>query len=175
MRPCKTEPLCESHSVEIFFAQWFEKLLALSMVWGQSQEKQREGFPKSIGTYNILQKNTKFCHFFAKMNFGLLTLTPKKWLLILFDNFEDMLRGAGGFGCMRVAFEFRFFNNLCFVLSLESQITNFSGEMQNTDLLVQSTFSFKNGWEMQLLTTPLWSGHPCNKCDIFVTNKAWKN
>ena len=45
IRPCKTEPLCESHSVEHIFAQWFEKLLALSMVCGQSQETQH---PKKL-------------------------------------------------------------------------------------------------------------------------------
>ena len=36
LRPCQTKPLCESHRVEFSFAQWFEKVLALSMVCGQS-------------------------------------------------------------------------------------------------------------------------------------------
>ena len=114
-------------------------------LWYEDKAKKSsvKDFQKVLEHITYYKKIPSFAIFFAKMNFGLLTLTPKKWLLILFDNFEDMLRGAGGFGCMRVAFEFRFFNNLCFVLSLESQITNFSGEMQNTDLLVQSTFSLK--------------------------------
>ena len=48
---------------------------------------------------------TEFC-IFAKVNFCLSTLTPQeKELTILFDNCEDMIWGAGGFGCMRVAFE----------------------------------------------------------------------
>ena len=38
MRPCKTEPLCKSHSVKQFFTQLFEKILALYMVCGQSQD-----------------------------------------------------------------------------------------------------------------------------------------
>ena len=38
-RLCKTEPPCESHSVELIFAQWFEKVLGLRLVCGQSQDK----------------------------------------------------------------------------------------------------------------------------------------
>ena len=39
----------------------------------------------------------------------------------MFENFDYMLRGAGGIGCMRVAFESGFLTNLCLVLSLEKQ------------------------------------------------------
>ena len=43
MRLCKTEPPCESHSVELFFAKLFEKVLALYLVCGQSQDTQLAG------------------------------------------------------------------------------------------------------------------------------------
>ena len=45
MRPCKTEPLCESHSVEQMFAKGLKKILAQSMVCGQSQDMQLAGSP----------------------------------------------------------------------------------------------------------------------------------
>ena len=41
MTPCKTEPLCESHSVE-----QFEKLLALSIDCGQIQNIELTGSEK---------------------------------------------------------------------------------------------------------------------------------
>ena len=43
---CKTP--CESHSLE-FFAQWFEMLLALYLVWGESQDTHLAGFQKQLG------------------------------------------------------------------------------------------------------------------------------
>ena len=36
---CKTAPQCESHSVELIFAELFEKLLALCHICGQNQTK----------------------------------------------------------------------------------------------------------------------------------------
>ena len=84
--------------------------------------------------------------FFGKVNFGLSTLTPqKKEISILFDNFEVMLWGAGGFECIRVAFESGFFHNMCLVVSLELQKTYLSGQKQKTYFQVQSTFSLENG------------------------------
>ena len=38
MRLCETEPPCEYRSVELMFAQWFEKVLAVCLVCGQSQD-----------------------------------------------------------------------------------------------------------------------------------------
>ena len=64
------------------------------MAWGQSPENQREG--------------QQVLAFFDKINCGLLTLTSKDWLPILFDNIENMVWGAEDFGCMRVAFQYRF-------------------------------------------------------------------
>ena len=86
MRPCKTEPLFESQSVAKNFAQLFEKLLALSMVCGRSQETQLSESQKEL-QYVILfclsigfksKKNNQLLPFFAKVNFGLSTLTPQK-------------------------------------------------------------------------------------------------
>ena len=44
MRLCKSGPPCESLSVNLFFAPWFEKLLALSLVCGQSQDTELAGY-----------------------------------------------------------------------------------------------------------------------------------
>ena len=68
-----------------------------------------------FGPHFLVLKNCKIFPFFNKVNLGYSTLTPKKKLPILFDNFFDVLWAAGGFGCMWVAFEFGFFNYLCFV------------------------------------------------------------
>ena len=43
MRLCKTEPPCESHSVEQIFSQLFEKVLALCLVCGQIKDTQLAG------------------------------------------------------------------------------------------------------------------------------------
>ena len=42
-QPCKTEPLCESHSVEQIFSRCFEKFLALLILCGPSQKMQLAG------------------------------------------------------------------------------------------------------------------------------------
>ena len=49
IRLCKTEPPCESHSVELIFAQWFEKVLAICLVCGQSQDRPLAGSLKKMG------------------------------------------------------------------------------------------------------------------------------
>ena len=46
---CKTVPPCESHSVEIIFAQRFLKVLALCLVCGQSQDTQLAGSLTKLG------------------------------------------------------------------------------------------------------------------------------
>ena len=47
--PWKTAPWCESHSVEVMFAQLFEKVLALCLVCGRSQDAQLAGSLKILG------------------------------------------------------------------------------------------------------------------------------
>ena len=53
-RPCRTEPPCDCHSVELIFAQWFETVLALTLVCGRSQDTQLAGSPKKIGACNLI-------------------------------------------------------------------------------------------------------------------------
>ena len=47
--PCKTAPQFKSHSLEQIFSQRFEKVLALCLVCGQSQDTQLEGSLKKLG------------------------------------------------------------------------------------------------------------------------------
>ena len=77
------ELLCESHSIEQMLSQ------CLKSYWSHLWY-----IPKKIQSLPL----------FARMNFG-----SSNYLTILFDNFEDMLWGSGGLGCMRVAFESVFF------------------------------------------------------------------
>ena len=39
-RLCKTAPQCESYSIELFFTWWLVKVLALCLVFGQTQDSQ---------------------------------------------------------------------------------------------------------------------------------------
>ena len=76
MRLCKTKAPCESHSVELILAQWFEKVMALYLVIGQSQDKK---LARSLCQDAFSQIHYYF-FFFALVDFGLPPLTPKKWV-----------------------------------------------------------------------------------------------
>ena len=54
MTLCNTEPLCESQSVELIFAQLFEKVFALCLVYGGSQDTHLARFISIIGVCNLI-------------------------------------------------------------------------------------------------------------------------
>ena len=49
-RPCRTEPPCDCHSVELIFAQWFETVLILTLV--------RHSIKKCRMTYCLVLEKT---------------------------------------------------------------------------------------------------------------------
>ena len=118
----------------------------------------------------FVQQNCQILTIFAKVNFGFSTLTHNKISSHIVWQLFDMLWAAGGSGCMCVAFEFWFLNNLSLVVSLEYQKTDFSGQKQKKYFFLWSTFSPENLWQMQFSPTLLWSWCPCNKFCIFVLN-----
>ena len=140
---------CESHSVELSFAQWFEKVLALFLVCGWSQDTYHAGSLRKIGPCDdilsvrmlLVSKRTDFSFFFLGW-LRLINFDPKNKFSMMFVN---MFWGAEGFVYMWVPFEFLSFYYLCLVFSLEKQKkSNLSGRKQL--FLVESTFSLKNLW-----------------------------
>ena len=83
MRLCKTKPPCESHSNELIFAQLFGKIFALYLISGLIQETQLKGSLNYVGAYNFI-----FCKFQTnKVDFGLSSWIPKKWISNSVNNF----------------------------------------------------------------------------------------
>ena len=124
-RLCKTAPRCKSHSVEHIFAQWFEKVLALCLVCGQTACR----ISKKIGPCNFLtfcvrillipKHEEKIVFLWHKWIWVDQLWPPKNEFSMMFNMFVNIFWRAEGFGYMRVPFDFASFNNLCLVFSLD--------------------------------------------------------
>ena len=103
------------------FYQWSEKVLALYLVYWQSQDTQLAGSLKTIRARNLIccvriilvwKKLPNFV-FSCLSGFGFINLDPQR------NEFPMVFWRTEGFGCMWVPFQFGSFNRLCLVFSLE--------------------------------------------------------
>ena len=123
MRLCKTQPPCNSHSVEQIVPQWFEK------VCGQSQDTQLGGSLNKVWNVIFFSQEPNFL-FFCLSRFGFINFDPRSEFTLVFKIFVNMFWRAGCLGCTWVLLEFGSWSNFCLILSLEWQKTNQGGQKQ---------------------------------------------
>ena len=105
MRLCKTASPCESHSVELIYGRWFEKVPALC------QDTQLSGFWKKIGVWNgifcvrvllALKKMPQFC-LICLSGSGFINFDSQESKFpVIFNMFVSMFWIAEGFGYIGV-------------------------------------------------------------------------